>query len=157
MNTLRFDQFHSRRFDAHPQYSYVDIFTRKVNVNTVQKNKNYKQILTQPFSTTIDKSNTKNVILCTNNHVISKELADYYACDIESHWLSIPKHMCELLHMDLIILLNTYCDITSKNQHWEVHYFVNQHVPEIVFRSRLLLSDRTSGTEDDDTDLSHLP
>lgn len=148
--TIRFDHFHSRKFEGHPQYSYVEIFTRHTPNNT-------KQVFTRPSSITTDKTNTKNVIICTNNPVISKVIAPHFQCDTERHWFSVPKHMCELLQMDLILLMNTYCDIASKDQHWDVHYFIQQPIPEILFRSRLLLAYNNNKDGDDDIDMSHLP
>jgi hypothetical protein len=68
----------------------------------------------------------KNVIIASNNPLITKEIEDTFNCTAETQWLTVAKHISETISMDLVVLMNTYCNTKNKNQ-----YFIRSLVHDL--------------------------
>lgn len=144
---MQFDRFLLRRYSGHPVMSYVDMFYR------VPKNGSYqKQVLSQAFTRDFSIV-SKNVIVTSNNPLITKELCKTYMCKREKQWITVPKHLSEVMMMDMVVLMNTYCDCKTKLQYWDIFYFVPAATPTSVFRQAI----QHTGDGDDEEDLSLKP
>jgi hypothetical protein len=55
--------------------------------------------------------------------------------------------------MDMVLLLNTYCNLKNKQQYWEIYYYTHGPMDTTTFRQML----QAEEGDDDDEDLSHLP
>lgn len=112
MMNLKFDRYFTRKMQGHPIYSPVTLFYKMAPS---------KQLFTQYFNNDFNTVH-KNVILASANPTITHSISQYYDCIPEEQWITIPKHLSEVLRMDLVVLMNTYCDIRTEEQHWEVAY-----------------------------------
>ena len=143
---MNFDRFHCRKFKGHPKFSYVDIYYHKTPVKAPPKHL---------FTTNFKRDFTmlgKNVIIASNNPLITKEIEDTFNCTAETQWLTVAKHISETISMDLVVLMNTYCNTKNKNQYFEVYYYTPQPMPVSIFRS-----DLQHDSDDDEEDLSLKP
>ena len=143
VKNIKFDKYFCHKYNHHPKYSYIDMF--------VKNHENKKCIFTSNFPST-----NKNIIITSNNNNITKSILDEFGCEKEVQWITVAKHISECINMDLVVLLNTYCDVKKKQQIFDVYYYTPSSVPVNVFRSSLQMLERQdSGDEDDD--LSMLP
>lgn len=110
MMTLKFDRY----------------FTRKLigctNVHVFYKHMPEKRLLTEHFKNDFNVVH-KNVILASCNETVSKAICETYDVQDEEQWLTVPRHLSDVLHMDLVVLMNTYSDVRTQEQCWEVAYF----------------------------------
>jgi hypothetical protein len=108
---MQFDKFNYKGYKAHPSHSYVDLFYAS-RVKT-------KNILSVNFHV----NQTKNTIITSNNPMISKEIRNKFNCRQERQWITVAKHISDTIGMDMVVLLNTYCDVNTKNQCFDVYYY----------------------------------
>lgn len=141
---LRFDRFMCRRYTGHPLHSKVDVFYKDFEGNKVILTKSFKKDFGNVSS---------NVLLSSNNHLISYAISKAFNCKSENTWITIPKHLGNVLHMDFVVLMNTYCDVRSRDQIWDLCYYTSSVIPEAIFR----LSLQHPGSSSDDDDLSDRP
>lgn len=134
---IRFDRFYCRRFEGHPTYAHVDMFYKSSH--------DQKHVLTQSFKRDFHQV-PKNVVLISNNPTISAAIAHHYGCTTEVQWLTVPKHVAEVLRMDMAILMNTYCDLKSREQCWDIHYHTPVGLPTSFFAMDLRLA--TEGADE---------
>lgn len=144
---INLDRYALRRFNGHPSHSYVDVFYKDVTINNTKEKRIFTRSFTRDFSIV-----SKNVIITTNNPLISKEIINKHGCYKERQWITVPKHLSEVLMMDMVVLMNTYCNLQNKHQYWDVYYFVPPPTPSSVFRAHMQGSD-----SDDEEDLSSRP
>lgn len=141
MVNIKFDKYFCHKYNHHPKYSYINMFV--INQN------NKKCLLTSNFQ-----SGHKNIIITSNNINITKSIVDEFGCDKEVQWITVAKHISESINMDLVVLLNTYCDINKKQQIFDLYYYTPSSVSVNEFRSSLQMFE-SEGYDDDD--LSMLP
>jgi hypothetical protein len=60
-----------------------------------------------------------NDILTKN---IMQQLGDDYEYDEVP--LFIPRHIAEMMRMPLVTILNNFCDIKTKEETWQVHFYL---------------------------------
>jgi hypothetical protein len=137
---MQFDKFNYKGYKAHPSHSYVDLFYAS-RVKT-------KNILSVNFHV----NQTKNTIITSNNPMISKEIRNKFNCRQERQWITVAKHISDTIGMDMVVLLNTYCDVNTKNQCFDVYYYTPLGMPLSTFRTTLQYS-----PGDDEEDLSLKP
>ena len=137
---LNFDRFHCRKLKLHPKYAHVDLY--------YLKNKNpEKHILSVRFERDFTPTG-KNVIIASNNPLITKEILSMYEASYEVQWMTVAKHISDTLSMDLVILTNTYCDTRNKHQYFDVHYYTPSPKPLNTFRSDIQLTEQDNTDED---------
>jgi hypothetical protein len=143
---MHFDRFYCRKATCHPQYSYVDIFYKAPAFPA-------KTIMTYPYKSDATAA-PKNVIIASTNSLITKYIFEHEkSCITERQWILVPRAISEAMRMDLVVLKNTFCDLATKDQCWEINYYIPSDMPAYIFRSSLQLSEH----RDEDEDLSHLP
>lgn len=137
---MQFDKFNYKSYSGHPTHSYVDLFyAPKVKS---------KQLLSVNFHV----NHTKNTIISSNNPMISREIRSKFNCRQERQWITVAKHISDTIGMDMVVLLNTYCDVSTKNQCFDVYYYTPQGMPLPTFRTSLQYT-----PDDDEEDLSLKP
>lgn len=141
---MNFDRFTCRPYKNHPSYSIVDMFYKVKDGN--------KFIFTQQFKR--DYSIVpKNIIITTNNDLISKEICKEYNCIKDPQWITVPKHLSEVMRMDMVLLMNTYCNIINKEQYWDLYYYSPRGYSYVDFRTDIQYTENN----DDDEDYSLRP
>ncbi len=136
---MNFDKFNYKRYTGHPTYSYVDVFYAPSTP---------KHILSVNFH----KNHTKNTIITSNNPLITREIKKNFKCKQETQWITVAKHISDTVSMDMVVLLTTYCDISSRSQCFDVYYYTPPGMPISTFRIAL-----EYGPEDDEEDHSLKP
>ena len=147
---MNFDRYLVRKLDGHPVYSYVDMFYKKSKSNTIQLNRqkqNKKQLFTHSFKKDFNMI-SKNLLITSNNPLISKAISKEYDCDTETQWITVPKHISEILMVDMVVLMNTYCDLISREQYWDLYYICPPSIPLSTFRQFVQLGDGDEEEED---------
>ena len=81
----------------------------------------------------------KNVILACNNSTISPHVAEHFNCNRETQWMTVAKHKSEVLQMDMVVLLNSFCSINTQEQVWELYYFCPPAMSVSYARTLMLL------------------
>lgn len=147
---MNFDRFLVRRFNGHPTYSCVDMFYRVTPPTTTTPQQ--KHVFTKSFARDFT-AVSSNMLITSANPLITKEICKQYKCKHEVEWITVPKHLSEVLMMDMVVLMNTYCDVSSKQQIWDLYYYVPSAIPLDSFRQILQLGDIV----DDEEDLSLKP
>ena len=112
---------------GHPAYKTIIMF-----YNATYKNTKYeKHYLTIPYS------NTNNVLITCDNTTITEAISLVYRTNLEFQPLTVAKHLSEVLQMDMVVLLNTYCELATKEQAWDLHYYKCPGIPTQIARSML--------------------
>ena len=128
---MNFDRFMLRKYIGHPSDSYVNMFykvSHKGNPQTSQTSQTLqKQVFAQSFKRDFS-AVSNNMLITSNNELISKAICS---------------------HFDMVVLMNTYCDLQSKLQYWDVYYCVPTAIPISTFRHVLQCSEH-GGEEDED-------
>lgn len=119
---ISLDKSYNRIIPGHRMFMPVFIF---------KKNNTF---LTIPYK-------NENVFLSTNNYTISHNIQQFYKCEANEYPILVAKSLSENLNMDLIVALNTYCEINSREQSWDIYYSTSQKQPINIFRSLLLDSE----------------
>lgn len=145
-SNIHFDRFNCRKYTVHPKYSNVDLYYLKAKSPD-------KHIFTARFERDFTPMG-KNVIIASNNPLITKAIVDTYECNSEVQWMTVAKHISDTLYMDLVILTNTYCDTKNKHQYFDVYYYTPSSIPLNTFRSDIQL---TEVNDDEEEDMSMKP
>jgi hypothetical protein len=123
---MNFDRFNYQRYTGHPTYSYVDVFYAPKSQYAIPK---------RMLSVNFHKNHTKNIIITSNNPMISREIKQKFKCRQETQWITVAKHISDTMGMDMVVILNTYCDIKSKSQCFDVYYYTPLCIPLDTFRT----------------------
>lgn len=150
---MQFDRFLLRKYKGHPTFSYVDMFykvpPKAANPPPLQQKQIFTQSFTRDYSIV-----SSNVLVTSNNPLITKEICKMYRCRPEMQWITVPKHLSEVMMLDMVVLMNTYCDCKTRQQYWDVYYYVPTAIPLSTFRHTLQCA---HGSDDDEEDLSMKP
>lgn len=146
---MQFDRFLIRRYSGHPTSSYVDMFYK---ASHKKRDGFRKTIFTQSFAKDFGLVSS-NVLVTSSNHLITKAICNKFKCKRETQWITVPKHLSEVMMIDMVVLMNTYCDLRSKKQVWDIYYSVPSATPLGTFKQILQLDD----SFDDDEDISMKP
>lgn len=130
---LRFDRFMCRRYQGHPSYSRVDMFYKREGGG---EKVIYTQSFKRDFSTV-----PANVLVTSANPNITKNIAEELGCLVEDTWLTVPKHISGVMRIDMVLLMNCYCDMRSRECIWELQYYTPNAMPASVFRQDLQLQE----------------
>ena len=122
---MQFDKFIYKSYSGHPTYSYIDLFYSR---NVIPK---------QLLSVNFHKNHTKNIIITSNNPMISREIKKNFKCRRETQWITVGKHISDIMSMDMVVLLNTYCDLRTKDECFDVYYYTPPVMPLNTFRSSI--------------------
>lgn len=132
---MKFDRYYVRKFPSHPVHSSIDLYFHPQS----------KTLLTHNFATSLP-----NKIIACNNATISSHLAEHFECTSESHWTTVAKHKSEILRMDMVVLMNTYCSVASRDQVWDLYYFCPPTVSPTAVRTMLLYEEQEEDKDKDD-------
>lgn len=138
---MNFDKFTYRPYRGHPLYSYVSIFYKVKDGN--------KLILTKHFANDFNII-PKNVIIASSNDLIIKEICYNFACINDSQWITVSKHISDVLRMDMVLLMNTYCNIINKKQYWDLYYYTPKQHNILDCKTMILFDEYSENYEDDD-------
>lgn len=119
---ISLDKSYNRVIPGHKMFMPVFIF---------KKNNTF---LTIPYQ-------NNNVFLTTNNSTLSQNIQNIYKCEANEYPILVAKSLADNLNMDLIITLNTYCELNTKEQAWDINYYSSQKQPIHIYRSSLLDSE----------------
>lgn len=131
MLPLRFDRFMCRRYEGHPTTGVVDMFWKRGVGGD-------KYIYTQSFKRDFTLF-PANMVVVSANPTITKGIVAGAECISEDCWLTVPKHIAGVMRIDMVILLNTYCDMKTRDQIWDLQYYTPPVVPVVEFRKDLQL------------------
>lgn len=115
---------------GHPVHMPVHMFVR-----TQKKLKHY---LTMPYHQS--KSDKYNVLVTSSNSCISHHIMKKTRTKLESSPITVAKHLGEVMQLDVVVLINTYCDIKTKQQAWDLYYY-KPTCPTVAFTRLNLQSD----------------
>jgi len=101
----------------------------------------------RPILTHFFKSQPQNMIIACDNPTISPHIATHFECELESHWLTVAKHQSEILRMDLVVLMNTYCSVKSQEQVWDLYYFCPPSTSPSTVRSSMLYEEECTDSD----------
>jgi hypothetical protein len=87
---------------------------------------------------TVPYNNKSNVLLTTNNDTIKLFIATQTNSKIENTQLYLSRAISEEMNIDLVVLLNWYCDIDTQENVFDIYYVAPAQKPITIFRSRLL-------------------
>lgn len=91
---------------------------------------------------TMQYHNRHHVFVASCNEHITDEIKREYRCEVQSHPLLVPKSISDTLCMDFVLILNSYCDIASTEQVFDVYYVVPtqqsiQHMRHVLLEMKL--------------------
>lgn len=70
----------------------------------------------------------KNVLITTNNPIITEFIINNHPHIIPHHHpLLVPTAIADHLHIDLVVLLNVYCDNELTNINWDLFFILASH------------------------------
>lgn len=131
MSAIHLNNNYHRVCPGHPVSMPVHTFFRA-------SKKTGKQYLTVPYSHPALQLEPYNVLVASCNSTISKALkAGLKGVRIEHQPLTIAKHLGEVLQVDVVVVMNTYCDLASKEQAWDVYYHKSASTPLYYIRMNL--------------------
>ena len=84
-----------------------------------------------------------NVFVTTNNDLIANEIKTIYNCQSHKHPFLIPRSISEFLSLDLVLIMNTYCDLKTREQEYDLYYVIPSHVSIQHCRALLIESEET--------------
>ena len=64
-----------------------------------------------------------HVLMASSNELLSKYICMQADSEVEVQPITVAKHLSEVLGMSLVILDNHYCDITTHEMKWELHFY----------------------------------
>jgi hypothetical protein len=112
---------------GHPTFKTINMFYKASYINC-----NYqKHYLTLPYA------NAQNVLITCDNATITEAISQMYDINLEFQPLTVAKHLGEVMQMDVVVLLNTYCELASKEQAWDLHYYKCPGIPTQIARLML--------------------
>jgi hypothetical protein len=79
------------------------------------------------------------MIVCSNPTIatyMKETLGPEYQPDYVP--LFVPRHIAQVLTMPLVTLINTHCNIRTKLQEWDVHFYTPPHLTIQEFRVKML-------------------
>lgn len=115
---------------GHPVFMPVHMFVRTAPGKP-------KEVMTAPYFHPNLSSEPFNVLLTCNNTTISQYIKDSANVALEEQPLTVAKHMGEVMQIDVVVILNTYCEIPSKQQAWDMVYHKSPSTPPTIGRSSL--------------------
>ena len=98
---------------GHPTFKTINMFYKL----DIKKDDYHKRYLSLPYS------NTHNVLVTSDNKTITSALCHIYNVHTEFQPITVAKHLGEVMQMDVVVLLNTYCELSTKKQAWDLHYY----------------------------------
>lgn len=88
---------------------------------------------------TVPYNNQKNVLMTTNNENIVRKLVNADAeCRAHSFPALVPRALSEEMGIDMVVVLNTYCELDTREEVYDLYYIVPTTRPVTIARSRLL-------------------
>lgn len=87
---------------------------------------------------TVQYNSKNNVLLTTNNDTLSWYISDQTKSQIDEVQLYLSRAVSEEMNIDLVVLLNWYCELDSKENVFDIYYVSPPQKPITIFRSRLM-------------------
>lgn len=87
---------------------------------------------------TVQYNNKSNVLLTTNNDTISSFISEKTNSQKDHVQLYLPRAISEEMNIDLVVLLNWYCELDTKENAFDIYYVSPAQKPITIFRSRLM-------------------
>ena len=115
---------------GHPAFKTINMFY-KASLKNGEYQKHY---LTLPYSQT---KTAHNVLVASDNTTITDALCHIYDINVEFQPFTVAKHLGEVMQMDVVVLLNTYCELATMEQAWDLHYYTCPGTPTQIARSML--------------------
>ncbi len=128
--TIQFAKNYHKLCPGHPAFKTIHMFYRA----SLKKDEYQKHYLTLPYA---QSKNAYNVLVASDNTTITDALCHLYDINVEFQPLTVAKHLGEVMQMDVVVLLNTYCELKTKEQAWDLHYYKFPGTPTQVARSML--------------------
>lgn len=109
---------------GHPVFMPVHMFIKPQAIalqdmdNVIQP----KQYMTLPYiNETLKQSD--NVLVSCANPIISAYISKETNTMLDSQPVTVAKHLGEVLQTDVVVLINMFCDIKTKNHMWDIFYY----------------------------------
>jgi hypothetical protein len=89
-----------------------------------------KKIPTQYFSLPLIKSDGESLkeyaMIVVSNETLTKTIMEQLGEDYEydNVPLFIPRNIADIMRMPLVTILNNFCDISTKEEVWQVHFYL---------------------------------
>jgi len=107
------------------------------HVHIIKTIKRPTEYLTAPLKR--NEQNNINVLVVFSNGLVAKHvkeaLGDSY--EMDDIPLFIPRSIADVMRIPLVTVLDTHCDIETKEQVWKLHYYQPQNPSTSVFRQHM--------------------
>jgi hypothetical protein len=95
------------------------------------------------FTAPVGKSDTDcpNALIAISNPLVAKCILQDLGEDIyelDEVPLFIPRHISEVMSIPLSTIITTYCDISTKQQIWNIHHYTGQSLSTQLFRQHMV-------------------